>query len=521
MSFGGQKRGPVGLAAEALKEALVAKLQPGLKDSPINDGIYQAIKLVEAFLLSYKESEADLEALKSQIKRLMLSQARKLWEHIAKNAPAKAQEGGSGPPSASGLPSDRRSKSACVGGRPPPPQQPHQPQPGAPGGARKDLQEAASTSTAHTGVPLYSRNSSRSTGSSSLDWTLPQRTLNRKAYVRNGDFGRMTLVQDELARKAEAAQQLEEAERKKATLAMVQEQMEIVAKKKEEEREARRRAQLEMDEMVRQHQTRKRQEVEQRMLEHEVERLQLLEEERREREKAEQIARVNAAQRDQIKRALFAAMEEKAAAKAAAVEEEMRYNREYIKKMEADEAARRQAVAKRQEKMRQAFERGGGDALQASLEEQERVEAARAARLAAELEAKTLERERLDQERRKKMAEAAMRELDEQVAAREAERRAAAAEEERGRREQRRAEAEARRQREEEKAARRRAQSEAREAQKAALAEEHRRRYHEYREPFEDRYRWLHAGVLSGTQRAFNNLAVPEGKAAVLASLEL
>ncbi|GIL86488.1 hypothetical protein Vretimale_11619 [Volvox reticuliferus] len=530
MSASRPKRGPVGLAAEALKDALVAKLQPGVKDSPINDGIFQAIKLVETFLNSYKESEADLEALKAQIKRIMLSQ-------IAKGPPVKQ-----GTPSASvpGSSQQRRARSASTSDW-------QQLQQQSPDPSHKVEAGAASTST---GLPLYSRKSSRSVGSSSLDWTLPQRTLNRKAYVRNGDFGRMTLVQDDLARKAEAARQLEEAERRKATLAIVQEQMELVAKKKEEEREARRRAQLEMDEEIRQFQAaeearlkahrdaqsslrsfyagqvqelqvRKRHEAEQRMREHEMERMRLSEEDRRERAKADNLARENAAQREQIKRALMTAMDEKVAAKAAAVEEEMRYNREYIKKMDADEAARKQAVAKRQERMRLAFERGGGEALQASLEEQERFEAARAARLAAEVEAKTLERECRERERRKKMADDAMRELDGQVAAREAERRAAAEEEERRRQEAREAEAEARRQREADKAARRRAQAEAREAQKAAMAEEHRRRYNEYREPFEERYKWLHAGPLSGTQRAFNNLAVPEGKAAVLASMEL
>lgn len=57
-----------------MQEALVAKLQPGVKDSPINDGLVQAINLVEAFLNSYRESPAELEALKAQVKRVMMSQ---------------------------------------------------------------------------------------------------------------------------------------------------------------------------------------------------------------------------------------------------------------------------------------------------------------------------------------------------------------------------------------------------------------------------------------------------------------
>lgn len=32
-----------------------------------------------------------------------------------------------------------------------------------------------------------------------MDWTLPQRTLNRKAFVRGGDFARITLVQVRVA----------------------------------------------------------------------------------------------------------------------------------------------------------------------------------------------------------------------------------------------------------------------------------------------------------------------------------
>ncbi|GLC38502.1 hypothetical protein PLESTB_001732600 [Pleodorina starrii] len=544
MSPSGQKRGAVGLAAEALKEALVAKLQPGVKDSPINDGIFQAIKLVEAFLNSYKESQDDLDALKAQIKRIMMSQ-------IVKASPAKQQQ----QQGVAGSAQERRTRSASAGG---------QGHPGQSGPSRAQRHHLGSSTSLPAeaeggtavpaggagGLPLYSRKSPRSAGSSSLDWTLPVRTLNRKAYVRNGDFGRMTLVQDDLARRAEAVRQLEEAERRRAHAAVVAEQMELLEKKKEAEREARRLAQLEMDEQIREFQiseearlaahremqsslrnfyagqvaelqTRKRQEVEQRHREHETERLQLLEEERRDRERSEQLARANASQRQRIQAALLAAMDEKAAAKAAAVEEEMRYNREYVKKMDADEAARRAAVAMRQERMRKAFERGGGEALQASLEEQERASAARAARLAAELETKIAERERVEAERRQREKEAALRELGGQLAEKEAERRQRAEEEERARRAAREAEAEAWRKRQEEKEARRRAQAEARVAQKAAVAAEHRRRYDEYREPFEERFRWLHAGALSGTQRAFNNLGVPDGKAAELAILRL
>lgn len=56
------------------QDALVAKLQPGIRESPLNDGIYQSIRLVEGFLNACKESEAELEALKAQIKRLMMQQ---------------------------------------------------------------------------------------------------------------------------------------------------------------------------------------------------------------------------------------------------------------------------------------------------------------------------------------------------------------------------------------------------------------------------------------------------------------
>lgn len=55
-----------------LQDALSSRLQPGVKDSPINDGLYSAMKLVDAFLYAQKESESDLEQLKAQVKRIMV-----------------------------------------------------------------------------------------------------------------------------------------------------------------------------------------------------------------------------------------------------------------------------------------------------------------------------------------------------------------------------------------------------------------------------------------------------------------
>ncbi len=72
-----------------MQEALVAKLQPGVKDSPINDGLVQAINLVEAFLNSYRESPAELEALKAQVKRVMMSQVRWVGEGKGGNGATK------------------------------------------------------------------------------------------------------------------------------------------------------------------------------------------------------------------------------------------------------------------------------------------------------------------------------------------------------------------------------------------------------------------------------------------------
>ncbi|GFR44277.1 hypothetical protein Agub_g5483 [Astrephomene gubernaculifera] len=599
MAKSGQKRGNVGLAAEALKEALIAKLQRGAKDSPLNHGIFQAIKLVEGFLQARKESPEELEALKSEIKRLLMTQI------VAKASlpPHPTQDGRSRPnattkPTATAASLQQQHQLAQSLPQPlPQPQQlqplqqrpqaqplpqPPQPRPQTqsqlllqplpprpltqaqvraqlqqrsqalpsqplPGASALQPQNDAARGEA-TGGNKPRRASARSSGSVSLDWTLPQRTLNRKAYVRVGDFGRMTLVQDELARRAEAARAAEAVERRRAVLEVSREQMELLRKRKEDEREARRQAQRDMDEQLRQYQAseaarmqrqreqqsqlrglyagqveeqqaRKRSEAEQRMREHEAERLQLLEEERRERERQEKVARENAEQREALRVALLAAMEEKAAARLALIEEENRYNRECIAKMDADEAARRQVVALRQERMRLAVERGGGAALQASLEQQERAAAERAERLAAQQEAANLERERQTVARRQRQAEEALRQLDAQIAEKEAQKRAAAEAEERLRATVRAAEAAARAEAEAAKAARRRAQAEALEEQKAAVAEQHRRRYQEYREPVEDRYRWLHAGALSGTQRAFNNLAVPAGKAAVLAGM--
>ncbi|KAG2448054.1 hypothetical protein HYH02_007081 [Chlamydomonas schloesseri] len=515
-------RGPVGSAAEALKDALVAKLQPGLKDSPLNDGIYQSIRLVEGFLNSHKESEAELEALKAQIKRLMMQQ-------ITRSPPSRQR-----------------------------PEQGHSSLPGIdnrPSTSPHNDAELAAAAGGNSRLQLYSRASNRSAGapagrSASVDWTLPQRTLNRKAYVRGGDFARITLVQDDLARKAEAQRQRDEAERKRSTLAMFDTQMAIVNQRRAEEREARRRSQLEMDEHIRQFQaseeermrreratqeglrdfytnqvdelhTRQREEAEQREREHAAERAQLEAEARAERLRLEALARENTVLRDRIKRELNEALAAKAAAKAAQVADEARYNREYMAKMDADEAARRRAVEMRAEKMRRAFERAGGVALQENLEEQARLEAARAERLAAEAEAAALEKERRDRERRRREAEETMRTLEQQIAAKQAERAAAAEAATQLRAQMTAAEQAAKAAREVEKTQRRRQQAEALATQKAAVVEQRRRRFEEYRDPVEERYKWLHAAPMAGTQRAFNNLAVPEGKAAMLASMTL
>ncbi|KAG2431111.1 hypothetical protein HXX76_009641 [Chlamydomonas incerta] len=415
--------------------------------------------------------------------------------------------------------------------------------------------ELAAAAGGNSRMQLYSRTSARSAGapagaSASVDWTLPQRTLNRKAYVRVGDFARMTLVQDDLARKAEAQRQLDEAARKRSTLAMFDTQMAVVNQRRAEEREARRRAQLDMDEHIRQFQaseeerlareratqeglrdfyssqiqelhTRQREEAEEREREHAAERAQVEAEARAERARLEALARENTVLRERIKRELNDALAAKAAAKAAQVAEEGRYNREYMAKMDADEAARRRAVEMRAEKMRRAFERGGGAALQASLEEQARLDAARAERLAAEAEAVAAEKERRDRERRRRDAEETMRTLEEQIAAKQAERAAAAEAAVKLREEMTAAEKAAKEAREVQKMERRRQQADSFAAQKAAVAEQRRRRFEEYRDPVEERYRWLHAAPMAGTQRAFNNLAVPEGKAAMLASMTL
>lgn len=505
------QRGAIGRAAETLKEALVAKLQPGVKDSPINDGLVQAINLVEAFLNSYRESPAELEALKAQVKRVMMSQV------TARASP---------PPPMLRTP-ERRAQSAE----------------GASSSPRNEADNAPR-------LNLYSRNSTRSTGSSQVDFTMPQRHLNRKAFLKGGDFGQMTLVQDDLARKAEMQRKADNEERKRNTLRMFDQQMALVNQQRAEEREARRRAQLEMDEHIRQYQlseeermrrereqqdslrrfyegqveeqqTRKRMEEQQQARENEEERQQIWAEQKAEQRRLEQLAAENAASRQRIKTELHQALAAKAAARAAQLEEEKRYNKEYMAKMDADEAKRRRAVEMRQEKMRLAFERGGGVALQANLDEQARLDAERAERLAAEAEAAAAERERRQAEERRRKTEAAMRTLEEQIAEKEAERVRAAEESRRIQAELRAAQAAARVREAEEKAERRRQQAEARAAQKVAIVEEHRRRFEEYREPFDPKHRWLHAAPLAGTQRAFNNLAVPAGKAALLSSMQL
>ena len=80
-------------------------------------------------------------------------------------------------------------------------------------------------------------------------------------------------------------------------------------------------------------QTRQRDEAEQREREHAAERAQAEAEARAERARLEALARENTALRERIKRELNDALAAKAAAKAAQVAEEARYNREYMAKM--------------------------------------------------------------------------------------------------------------------------------------------------------------------------------------------
>ncbi|KAG2499443.1 hypothetical protein HYH03_002390 [Edaphochlamys debaryana] len=518
------QRGPVGQAAEAIKDALHARLVPGDPSSPLNEGIYSALRLVEAFLNARREQADELESLKAQIKRIMMTTV------AARASPPRVLRG------------ERLTRSAASG----------EPGQGLPSTSPRNDAELAAAGGGR--LQLYSRSSARSAGSASasVDWTLPQRTLNRKAFVRQagGGFGRLSLVQDDLARRAEAAAKVAEAERVAATKAMFDGQMAEVNKRRAAEREARRQAQLDMDEEIRQFQlseearlkaerdlqaslrdfytnqvdelhARKRHEAQELAHEHAAERAELQAEEAAERRRLEALARENAQQRERIKADLAAAMAAKAAAKAARVQEEARYNREYMAKMDADEAARRRAVEMRAEKMRRAFERGGGVALQNAMAEQARLDEERAVRHAAEVEAAAAAREKADRERRRREAQAAMAELDGQIAAKKAEREAALAAEIALREEMRRTEAAAKAARDAAKLAARKDAADSLLAQKRALAEQRRRRFHEYQDPVEERYRWLHAGPLGGTERAFNNLAVPEGKAALLSSMVL
>ena len=69
---------PVCVAATwgGTQDALIAKLQPGSKDSPINDGLYSAINIVDVFLHAHRETDAELEALKAQVKRAVVERVR-------------------------------------------------------------------------------------------------------------------------------------------------------------------------------------------------------------------------------------------------------------------------------------------------------------------------------------------------------------------------------------------------------------------------------------------------------------
>jgi hypothetical protein len=65
------------------------------------------------------------------------------------------------------------------------------------------------------------------------------------------------------------------------------------------------------------------------------------------------------------------------------------------------------------------------------------------------------------------------------------------------------------------------AQADALAAQRREVVEEHKRRFREVTDPIPESQRWLHAGPLSGTQRAFTNLAVLPDKIGLLSSLAL
>eukprot|EP00892_Ulva_mutabilis_P001633 jgi/Ulvmu1/11470/UM077_0014.1 len=372
--------------------------------------------------------------------------------------------------------------------------------------------------------------------SSVLDCTMPaDLRLERKAFTKPIGFAQVAKLQDEIAKRDDVQRAANKASFQSRTRQLLDGQMQELAAQREAEARERQQASRRLAEDINQY---KREQHEQQVAKrckqaaireqlqaqvHETQQRrdealaqaarashlerQRLEQEARQEEAALRQKRVDDADKNQaFVRQMMQALENKRVEAESAKAAERRYNQEFIKRMDAEEAARDAAVAERKAKLEEAFRRGGGEALSASLAEQARADAARAAEQQAAHEAQQLAKEQERQRQREArtqqqttMLKVQMEEKQRRIADDRHEAAAYGA--------KLRADAEAMKQQGKvKKAADRVQKAEQLHHLKQLYLEEQKRRYNHARDAIPEDHAWLHKKVAAGDARGFITL---------------
>mmetsp|Transcript_8278 Transcript_8278/g.20541 ORF Transcript_8278/g.20541 Transcript_8278/m.20541 type:complete len:628 (+) Transcript_8278:81-1964(+) len=386
---------------------------------------------------------------------------------------------------------------------------------------------------------MYAYGSKRA--STGMDWTMPPSLLHTKAFAMNinNDAGEMVKMQDVLANKAEALRQQERRRRQQEQLQQYNEQMAEVMAKRREEAACKQEMGRYMDSLIADNKSKEAQEKRQKeehqaamnalytsqlreraalqqaedlQLKREValERMRNAELERQDKEFRERQAILNREKNEAMKRHMDEVLRQQARERAREVEEERKATKEYMQEMDRQEYARQMIYKGRQDKLKALFERAGGKALQANLEEKAKKDEADMIRAQALFEAQEKEKERLRKMRQEDMDRERKATITRQLAEKEAAMQAQAQE---LRQLKEKIDAEQAADNEAAKAAKaaqRERQAKEREAMKQAVMEENMRRYYLHNEPMSDREKGVHRKVLDLEERGFASLTLPK-----------
>ncbi|GMH41046.1 hypothetical protein BSKO_08956 [Bryopsis sp. KO-2023] len=320
---------------------------------------------------------------------------------------------------------------------------------------------------------VVATNTPRSAGTSTeCDWTMPPLILQRKAHVKSSEFGKMIQLQDQWAKNDDSLRWSNRRDKMKMQRRVLDQQMNRIASCKEQARLEKERESQEISAGIREY----------------------------ENEELREFTRKKDAQT--------------AAMKMFAEQVCTMFSRDselYSKMLEERELRRLRELDAVKEKQRLMMERGGGPALQKSLEEQTLADQLRMERAQKEYERKQAELDdRRAREKKQRQVEM-MEKLGEQVSAKKQMMAADLAEEQRLAREfqlcrQQEIEAEKREQASHKEKMRLRAQQ-----QKLAIKEEAKKRYTQWREPMDSQECKIHHNVMNGKQRGFITLPATQG----------